>query len=213
MRHELAAYRLAFGTYDLPWWVKLTQPEFMKEDRPVTTSTSTMARFRGTISRNWSKVFDKSRLTCEQIPYVETILLPFLKKMKNRNVPVDVAFPPLPYVLYYDWIENSSAFRIFLPGPVFDQFAVFKRCVVAAVDRVKTPLDRVLTLDSQDEISGNMQKYLDSAHLLDRTSYKAVVQAIASGIEIITPTTVEQHLFTLREKVVRLGQSLIDQKR
>lgn len=211
-RAAASFHRLAFGTYDLPSWAKLNQPEFMKGAAPVTMSASTMARFSRTASRNLTKAFEKSGLTCEQIPYIKTILIPFLMKMKARNVAVDLAFPPLPYVLYYDWMENVQSDQILLPGPVFDQFAVFKRCVVTALDRVNAPWDRVLTLDTQDDISGNMQRYMDSAHLLDPAAYKAVLVAIASGNEIITPTNIEEHISTLREKVIRLGQSLINQK-
>jgi len=195
--------RIVNGTYDLPGWSHLDMPEFMRGARPVTLSSGVMQRFRRAINRHSHDVFAQSSLTCDQIPFIATVLVPFLADMASKHVAVDMVFPPLPYVLYYDWIENRPRFNILLDGPVFDQFMVFKKCVVAAREQFGAEDDRVIALDTNDLLSGDLRRYMDSAHLIDPDAYEEVMRMIVIGDETITSKNIQSHEARLRSKILR----------
>jgi hypothetical protein len=192
-----------YGTYDLPSWAHLDVPEFMQGAQPVTQSKTVMERFRRAVERHKYDVFAESTLTCDQIPYLRNILIPFLSAMAQQRVAVVLVFPPVPYVLYYDWIENQPRFNILLAGPVFDQFMEFKKCVIAARDQLGQESNRVIALDSNDSVSGDLRLYSDSAHLLDPDAYRTVMRMIAKGDEEITSANIGEHEVLLRMKVAR----------
>jgi hypothetical protein len=191
------------GTYDLPVWSRLTVPDFMVGATPVTQSAGVMQRFRDAVQRHADDVFAKSTLTCRQIPYVQTVLVPFLTEMAKKHVAVDLVFPSIPYVLYYDWIEHAPPFNTLLQGPVFDQFIVFKKCVIAARDHVGVDSNRVIALDTNDSVSGDLHRYFDNIHLIDPEAYRTVMRMIADGDETITSANIDRHEAALRNKVAR----------
>jgi hypothetical protein len=195
--------QIVYGTYDLPAWSHLDVPEFMRGATPVVLSNSVMQRIRRAIKRHANDVFAQSSLTCDQIPFIATVLVPFLADMASKHVAVDMVFPPLPYVLYYDWIENRPRFNILLGGPVFDQFMVFKKCVVAAREQSGAEDDRVIALDTNDLLSGDLRRYMDSAHLMNPEAYMEVMRMIVNGDEMITSTNIQSHEARLRSKILR----------
>lgn len=196
-------HALASGTYDLPFWSDITVPEYMLGATPMTHSAGVMRRFRDAVQRHADDVFAKSTLTCAQIPYLQNELVPFLTQMANKHVAVDLVFPSIPFVLYYDWIDHGPPFNTLLPGPVFDQFIVFKRCVIAARDQVGVDSNRVIALDTKDSLSGDVGRYFDSIHLIDPEAYRTVIRMIADGDETITSANIDQHEADLRTKVAR----------
>jgi len=196
-------HRIVKGSYDLPAWSRLEGPEFMSGQKPVTQSANVMRRFRVAVNRHAEDVFAGTTLDCSQIPFVAGVLEPFLAHMAQRQVAVDMVFPPVPYILNYDWIDNRPRFYHMLPGPVFEQFMTFKKCVIAARERVAGELDRVIALDSNDAVSGDLGHYEDSAHLIGSDVYRTVIRMIATGDETITSANVDQYEAALRTKVSR----------
>ena len=202
-------HRVAFGTYSLPWW-RSDIPNFMEGARKITDDPARIGRIKAAVVAHTDLVFARSPLTCNDIPFIAESLVPFLKTSDARHLELDIAFPPLPYLLHYDWIENRPRFGILLPGPVFDQFITFKRCVVDAVERHGSQKVRVLALDSDDVVSGNLANYMDSAHLIDADAYRRVLRMIAEGKERLSSATLDAHDASLRAKVLVAGQRLIE---
>ena len=201
--------RIARGVYDMPAWSNMTEPGFMVGTAPVTTSVGTMRRVHRAIESHQSDVFNPAPLTCEEIPFTREVLTPFLRKMAAQGVAVDMVFPPIPYVVYYDWIENPPRFDILLPGPVFHQFMVYKRCVIATREAIGGLQARVISLDTNDAISGNLRLYMDSVHLLDPQAYRDITLMMAAGDESLTSVNIDGHEKRLRDKIVRAGNSLL----
>lgn len=201
-------HRLVKGTYDLPAWSRLDVPEFMNGQKPATQSAKVMRRFSLAATRHADDVFARTSLDCGQIPFIAGVLKPFLLQMAQKRAAVDMVFPPVPYILHYDWIENQPRFNILLPGPVFDQFMVFKKCVIAARERFGGQLDRVIALDTNDALSGDLGHYVDSAHLIGSDVYRTVMHMIAAGDETITSANVGQYEAALRMKVSRAGRQI-----
>lgn len=198
-----SVHAVASGTYDLPMWSTLTIPSYMVGGEPLTQSALAMQKVSDSLQRHGDEVFAKSGLSCSRIPYLESILAPFLRKMASKHVAVDLVFPAVPYGLYYDWIDNRPPVSqdALLPGPVFDQFMVFEKCVVATRDQVGGDDIRVLALDSNDQISGNLRRYLDTLHLIDPAAYQLEAHMIANGDGQITSDNFDQHEAELRAKV------------
>jgi hypothetical protein len=196
-------HRIVKGSYDLPMWSRLEIPEFMSGQKPVTQSASVMRRFRVAVNRHADDVFASTTLDCSQIPFISGVLEPFLARMAQQQVAVDMVFPPVPYIVNYDWIENRPRWINMLPGPVFEQLMAFKKCVIAARERVDGKLDRVIALDSNDAISGDLGHYEAFAHLIGSDLYRTVMHMIATGDETITSANVDQYEAALRMKVSR----------
>ena len=197
-------HAFATGTYDLGLWSKRAVPDFMLGGKPLTESAADMQRFRSAVARHADDVFAKSRLTCSQIPYLQRELVPFLTDMANKHVAVDLVFPSLPYVIYYDWIDRKPPFHdTMLPGPVFDQMIVFKKCVIAARDQVGADNDRVIALDSNASVSGDLGLYFDTIHPLSPETYRTEARMIANGNETISAANIDRHEADLRSKVAQ----------
>jgi hypothetical protein len=195
------------GTFELSIWYR-DVPDFMLKETPVTEHADVMKQFREAAQRHAGDVFAKSTLTCQKIPYLQTVLVPFMTEMANKHIAVDLVFPAIPYVLYYYWIEHRNDFNILLPGPLFDQFMVFKRCVVAARDQVGGDSNRIIAIDTDDAISGDLRRYFDSIHLLDPEAYRTELRMIADGDETITSANIDRHEADLRSKVAQAGARL-----
>jgi hypothetical protein len=196
------------GTYELPIWYRHPVPDFMLRGTPVTEHADVMKQFREAAQRHADDVFAKSTLTCRKIPYVQTVLVPFMTEMANKHIAVDLVFPAIPYVLYYYWIEHRNDFNILLPGPLFDQFMVFKRCVVAARDQVGVDSNRIIAIDTDDAMSGDLRRYVDSIHLIDPEAYRTELRMIADGDETITSANIDRREADLRSKVAQAGAQL-----
>jgi hypothetical protein len=202
-------HALTTGVLDLSMWV-LERPDYMSDAVPLPESPDTMRRFRGAVQRHAADVFAKSGLTCDQLPYVQKYLAPFLREMVAKHIKVDLVFPPLPYVLNYDWIDRRPPhFDTLLPGPVFDQFMVFKRCVIQVRDEVGEQSAHVLALDANESLSGNISLYLDTIHLIDPEANRTVVRMIADGDDAIDATNIDRHEADLRLKIARSTAKLM----
>jgi hypothetical protein len=197
-------HALATGVFDLSYWATHQTPDYMFNAEPLPQSASIMHRFKDAVQRHAADVFDKSSLTCDQLPYLQGNLAPFLRQMAAKHVAVDLVFPALPYVLNYDWIERRPPSNdTLLPGPVFDQFMVFKSCVIAVRDEVGVQSTRVLALDANESLSGNIGRYLDTIHLLDPEAYRIVAHMIADENDAIDSNNIKQHEADLRIKIER----------
>jgi hypothetical protein len=200
---------LATGVFDLSYWAIRKKPDYLFDAVPLPQSPSTMRRFKGAIQRHANDVFAKSDLTCDQLPYLSTELAPFLREMAAKHVAVDLVFPALPYVLNYDWIDRRPpSTDTLLPGPVFDQFMVFKKCVIAVRDEVGSKNMRVLALDANESLSGDIGRYFDTIHLIDTDAYRTVTHMIAAGDEAIDSSNIDRHDTDLRKKIERSAQRL-----
>ena len=197
-------HALVTGTFDLPLWTFRSRPDYMSDDVPLPESADRMQRLRAAVRRHAVDVFAKSSLTCGQLPYLQTQLAPFLREMAAKHIAVDLVFPPLPYVFYYDWIDFRVPYNdTLLPGPVFDQFMVFKRSVIAVRDEVGRDSARVLALDASGSLSGDIGRYVDSVHLIDPQAYRSMARLIAKGDDVIDSTNIDQHEADLRIRIVR----------
>jgi len=205
----LASLRaLVTGVFDLSTWVS-EKPDYLSGAVPLPDSSGIMHRFRSAVQRHATDVFAKSPLTCAQLPYLQTELAPFLRQMVAKHVAVDLVFPPLPYILNYDWIDRRPPhFDTLLPGPVFDQFMVFKRCVIAVRDEVGGSSARVLALDATESLSGDIDLYLDTIHLIDPQAYRTVTRMIAQGDDAIDSTNIDRHEAELRINITRSAAKL-----
>jgi hypothetical protein len=204
----LASFNLIVrGFYTLPGWEKSDQPEFMRGAQKVTQSERNISRFRAAVKRHQGDAFASAKISCSDIPFVDHQLAEFLNVAKAKGIAVDLAFPALPYMLHYDWIENRPRFGILKPGPIFDQFMTFKKCAVAATGKSGIKQGRVLALDSNDAISGNLNRYMDSAHLMDSEAYMDVAEMIAAGDYSLTPANIDAYESALRRKVVSTGRA------
>lgn len=193
--------RIIFGTYSLPSWAKLTQPEFMDGAVPVLNSIKSMKQIRYSIAKHKLDAFAKSSLTCEMIPFVKKELEVFLKKAIEKNIRVDLVYPPYPYVLYYNWIDYGPRLGILQAGPIFDQFTTFKSCVVKEVDELHSDIISIHVIDNVPEISGNLMRYLDVGHLIDTSAYVESLKMISSGNYKSNSSNFDTYIKKLRENV------------
>jgi hypothetical protein len=203
--------RVLFGTYTTPAWGVITKPQFMDGAAPVSKDAKKMLRFREAVKMHADDVFAKSELGCTDIPFLDNQLQRFLTQAKNKDIDVDLVFPPVPYILAYDWIDNRPRFGILKPGPVFDQFMTFKRCTVALKERSGGGGVRVLALDGNDEISANIDLYVDSAHIFDEATYQAVTKMIAEGEATITTENIDYYETGMKQRIVLSGQKILKQ--
>lgn len=190
------------GTYDAPGWAAIGGPEFMAGGEPVTKFAELIRQFQVAVRRHTNDVFGKSTLTCSQIPYLRTSLVPFLREMTEKHVTVDLVFPLVPFVLYYDWFEfrprsNDTLQR----GAVFDQLMTFKRCVIAARDEVGASGIRVIAADSNESLAGDLGLYFDTIHPIDPDVYRAELRMIVSGDETITSDSIDRYEADVRHKI------------
>jgi hypothetical protein len=197
-------HAIATGTYDIGAWSEISEPEFMFGAKPLPQSADLMRQFRVAVRRHADDVFAKSTLTCAQIPYLQNALVPFLTEMARKNVAVDLVFPAFPYVLYYDWFEFSPPSNDpLLPGAVFDQIMTFKKCVIAARDRVGSESIRVIVIDSNESVAGDISLYFDTIHPIHPETYRDATRMIASGNQAITAANIDRYEADLRGKVSR----------
>jgi hypothetical protein len=190
------------GTYDSPGWSVIGGPEFMAGGQPVTRSAELIRQFQGAVRRHANDVFEKSTLTCSQIPYLRNSLVPFLREMTQKHVTVDLVFPLVPFVLYYEWFEFRPPLNdTLLPGAVFDQLTTFKKCVIAARDEAGASGIRVIAVDSNESLAGNLGLYFDTIHPIDPDVYRAELRMIASGDETITADSIDSYEAEVRHKV------------
>ncbi|MGA8708847.1 MAG: hypothetical protein WB646_17890 [Steroidobacteraceae bacterium] len=200
-------HAIATGTYDIPAWSEISEPEFMLGAKPLSQSADLMRQFRRAVRRHADDVFARSTLTCAQIPYLQTSLVPFLTEMARKNIAVDLVFPAFPYVLYYDWFEfRPPSNDPILPGAVFDQIMTFKKCVIAARDRVGSDGIRVIVMDSEESVAGDLNLYFDTIHPIHPETYRDAIRMIASGDQVITSANIDRYEADLRGKVSRWAE-------
>jgi hypothetical protein len=197
------------GTYTISGWEKIAQPEFMDGAVSTTHSPGNLRRYREAVSRHRNDVFAKTSINCSDIPFINNQLTGFLKEVQAKGFAVDLAFPPLPYLLHYDWIENRPRFGILEEGPIFDQFMTFKKCVVAAVDKEAFDGVRVIALDSNDAISGSLGRYMDSAHIIESTAYLEVAKMLNDGVQTLTTSNIDQYEIGLKSKISKAATTRI----
>jgi hypothetical protein len=203
-------HAVANGTYDLNMWSAIALPDYMIGGAPLTQSFTAIQRFKETLRSHGDDVFASSGLSCGQIPYLKSVLEPFPQQMTNRHIAVDLVFPPVPYVLYYDWMDHRPpSHDALIDGPVFDQFMTFEKCVVATIDPLGAKDIRVLALDANDKLSGDLGHYFDTLHLIDPAAYQLEAHMIANGDGQITSANFEQHEAELRAKVSRWAAAQI----
>ncbi len=202
------------GVFDSAFWAGVKQPDFMTEAKPVTDLPRVMKQFRSSVQEHAADVFAKSSVTCNDIPFIERQLSPFLNEMSRRHVKVDLVFPAVPYILYYDWIDHrppsNFTSNTLSPGPVYDQFMVYRRCVIAAVERVASDNIRVIAIDTSDTLSGDLSLYFDSLHLIDPGAQRRVTQMIAAGDRTLTSANIDEYDAELRDKVTAAAARLRD---
>ena len=195
-------HAIVTGTYDSPAWLAIDGPQFMAGGAPVTRSAELIRQFQVTVRRHTNDVFDKSPLTCSQIPYLRSSLVPFLREMAQKHVTVDLVFPLVPFVLYYDWFEFRPPLNdTLLRGAVFDQLMTFKKCVIAARDEVGASGIRVIAVDSNESLAGDLGLYFDTIHPIDPDVYRAELRMIASGDETLTADGIDSYEAEVRDKI------------
>lgn len=201
-------HRIVFGTYSLPWWSQRIEPDFMIGAGRAIDNPSLLARLKLAVIKHKSSVFDNSQLRCNDIPFIPMVLVPFLDELKEKEIVVELVFPPLPYTAHYDWIDNRPLRGILLLGPVFDQLMTYKKCVVFAVEDNQFKNVRILAADSDDGISGDLNNYMDGAHLQSKAAFQKVLIGIVEGREQLTRQSLKSHELNLRKKVSRTGDLL-----
>lgn len=187
------------------------RPEFMSGGTAVTQSAATMRRFVTAVEKQRQGVFGGTPPGCDSFPFIAQRLVPFVRQMHARHVPVDVVFPAYPYVLYYDWTQNLPRFGILRPGGVFVQLMSFKRCVVTALRPYLGSGTAVVAPDSDDALSGDLHNYMDSGHLLSDSSYETFVHMAAQRNVSLTERNLDAYEASLRKKIAAAGSRLLTQ--
>lgn len=178
--------RLTAGRYDLPEWETLDQPQFMADALPLTAQPKALQRMQSAIERHSQDVLGTGIADdCSTYPFIDQVLTPALRDLRQRGVDVDLVFPPYLNVMYYDWIERRTSNDPFAPGSILPQMTGFKRCVLLAARPFGSQV-RVHTVDADLTITGDLANYKDSVHMLPPAAYRRVLQHVANGDSVLT---------------------------
>ena len=153
-------------------------------------------------SRSW--VASAPAVPCDAMPELRSVVLPFVKRMAERGVTVDLLAPPLSLALYADWSVNYPETKFFPGrGAIFARFMAIRRCAIEMVAGL--PNVRVHVFDADLSITGDLRRYYDASHLKDYEAYREILARIAARERVATPATWPQIEAAIRRAVTEFA--------
>ena len=157
-----------------------------------------MLRLRDAIERYRAEVTTPSTLTCADLDAVNRQLLPFVRALSAKGVEIDLFFPPYSYAAYYDWLATPLR-RAIVGADFLEDQLLLRRCLVDAVAAVQGA--RVFAFDNEAWLTGNLQNYSDTTHLLNEHAFRYMLQQIAAGSHQLTRENAPGEIALLRQRV------------
>jgi hypothetical protein len=162
------------------------RPDFDRRASPVTARKSALAQLSRAVeaSRGW--VTTGPKIDCTDLPALDDIVMPFVRRMAARGVSVDLLVPPYSLAFYSDWSFNFPDKNVFREkGDVWASSMALRRCTIEAAQGI--PNVRLHLLDTDFTITANLAHYLDSVHLFDLDIHRYVLGRIARGDASLSP--------------------------
>lgn len=180
--------RLYSGVFDLPDWGKDGRHQRRDAGKAVAQQPATLKRLQRLLVAHAGQVFEGPvDDDCRRFPAVKATLLPSIAMLARRGITVDLLFPPYPYIAYYDWrLDRRDRGKDYIPaGPVYRDRMVFKACVLSIAERVGGRV-RVVAVDNDAAITGDLANYSDMVHLLNPVALQRTMDHVARGDAILT---------------------------
>jgi hypothetical protein len=196
---ELSWRVLLTGLLDMPAWPPPLpdRVEGINFRSPMTATPEDMAPIKraAEMSRAW--VTKAPATSCDAIPSLRTVILPFVRRMAKRGVSVDILSPPYSLALYSDWSVNKDVFSG--KGAVFANLMALRRCTIEMISGIENV--RFHTFDADLAVTGDLSNYYNSAHIGKYEIYKYIANRIAEGNAVLTAERWPVFETTLKEAV------------
>jgi hypothetical protein len=200
----LSANVMRTGVLDLPFWnwTNPNRPNIWLNRRTVAETPASLEKLTRAADISRKYIGEAPLIPCERMPHLADTLLPFVTQMAEQGILVDLLMPPYSLALYTDWNVNAPL-SSFFPGngAPFANFASLRRCVVEMTSGL--PNVRVHAFDNDVAITGDLSRYVDSAHILDRETSRQILLGIARGDATLDIDTLGEFDANLRDKIER----------
>ncbi len=184
---DVAVRVLRTGVLDRPAW----QPRF--EDRveghedsvpPITASANAMQALTRAANIAHASGTDAPEFPCSDIPSLNALVIPAVRRMAARGVQIDFIAPPYSLANYsYASVMKQGSDG---GGDFFVKVMALRRCVMEATSGV--PHIQLHVFDTDFSITGDLNNYKDPIHLLQYDVYKKIAMRIAGGGDLLTPS-------------------------
>ena len=200
-----AVAALRTGIVDQPTWRRRhpDRPDFMLARAPLKQRPGAIAELDAAADASRAWVTSAPEITCDQVPVLRETLVPFLRRMAERGVPVDLLLPPYSLALYAEWSLNYRGKWFPGRGTVYANLMALKRCTVLAADEL--PNVRVHAFDTDFSMTRNLNLYYDSSHLYEPEAYRDILRRVARGDAVLRAADWPRFEATLRKAIEEFG--------
>lgn len=131
--------------------------------------------------------------SCASLASFNSGLLEPLRKWVASGRPADIVIPAYSPAFYYNRGDPASGLKL------ADQL-MLRRCAV--LETANLPGVRVIALDADAQLTGDLRNYQDTGHLFGARPLGTALEHIARGDLVLTPGNVDAYLAGLRRSVV-----------
>jgi hypothetical protein len=196
---------LETGVVDRPEWRRRhpDRPDFMFVRKPLVQRPGAVAHLAAAADASRSWVTSAPEIDCGEVPVLRKTLVPFLRRMSARGVPVDLLLPPYSLAVYSEWSLNYRGKWFPGRGSVYANLMALKRCTVLAADGL--PNVRVHAFDTDFELTRNLALYYDSSHIYEPGRYRYILHRVARGDAVLRAADWPRFEATLRKAIEEFG--------
>lgn len=130
---------------------------------------------------------------CSSLEALQAGLIQPLTKWVASGRAADIIIPAYSPAFYFDRGDPASGVKL-------EDQLMLRRC--AALAAAKLPGVRVIALDADTQLTGNLANYHDPGHLYGRRPLQTALDHIAHADLLLTPQNVEPYVAALRERVI-----------
>jgi hypothetical protein len=178
---DLSARTLTTGVLDLPEWRQQLpgRVDNITDLAPMTRSPAALAEVNENLDWMHGEIASAGHVSCDAIPALRTLVVPFVQRMSRRGVAVDILAPPNSLAYYTNPHSGHP------PGETFAYVMALRRCTLAMTAGL--PNVRFHFFDADPSITSQLANYGDIAHICSPSVDLAILRHIAAGDHVLTP--------------------------
>jgi hypothetical protein len=206
---EATARRLFSRDLRFSWQDTNDVPEYMTAGTIVrwNASPASISSLKNSVERFRDSVEYGSGVGCSQLSSVTDSLRSFAIKASQRNIQVDILFPPYATAVYYQWLAINPFNMLEHREGVLDQILTLRRCLVHELTTF--PNVKLYAFDNEDWITSDLHNYFDTSHLSNQSVLSYVFESIANGSHTLTPANFSDYENTLRSRIRHFTPDMI----
>ncbi|HEX3406087.1 MAG TPA: hypothetical protein VHS81_02520 [Caulobacteraceae bacterium] len=193
---EVSARGLLTGVLDRPEWRPSTPDRVwnITDLPPLTQSPDAYATATESLGDMQRAIAGAGDVSCDSVPVIKDLVVPFVRRMSQRGVAVDLLSPPTS-VVYYANSHTSHSY-----ADAFAYLMALRRCALEMTAGL--PNVRLHFFDADPAITGRLSNYEDIAHICLPSVFEAILRHIALGDHALTPSQWPAAEAQLRNEIV-----------